>query len=530
MNVLHNKKFRYGSVSVALTVVIIAAVILLNAIFTALSQKFVWYIDMTAEEVYTLSDEAKGLLDQVDPAKPVTVIFCTPKDELEANASQRYVLYTVMEMAKEYENISIRYVDIYTNPSAVSKYEPKAGQAITPYSVIVVGTVQLKNPNTGVVEAQEQSRVYSLNSLFTYDSAGSEIIGYNGEQRLVSAILAVTQVETPIACYTTTHGETDHLIPADSSGSPLLTLLYETGYQVEPLDLIKGDIPAGCSLILIFNPQDDFKDIDGISELKKLDEFMAEGNSIMTFFDNETPVLPKYEAFLKEWGVEISRLTTDGQAANHLIKDTDRSYTPEGYTNAATYATAGLGASITRHLRESNNPKDVVFPYACAIKTPYETIYDDENGFYYGAYYSNAVTRSIYDVFTSSDNAIAYAGGSQVTDAKGPFKYMTVTRESVTDASGNKVSSYLLACSSTDFVMSSLLDGGYGNHTVLARACHELGGAQVSVSLACKYFTDLEINTITSKAANQYTVVLTVVPASLIFIAGIVIMVRRKYA
>ena len=51
MNFLHTKKFRYGSVSLALTIVIIAAVILLNAIFTALSKKYVWYIDMTADQM-----------------------------------------------------------------------------------------------------------------------------------------------------------------------------------------------------------------------------------------------------------------------------------------------------------------------------------------------------------------------------------------------------------------------------------------------------------------------------------------------
>jgi hypothetical protein len=40
----------------------------------------------------------------------------------------------------------------------------------------------------------------------------------------------------------------------------------------------------------------------------------------------------------------------------------------------------------------------------------------------------------------------------------------------------------------------------------------------------------MEITSMTSKAANQFTVVLTVVPTSLVFIAGIYVMVRRKYA
>ena len=63
MNIFHSKKFRYGSVSLAFTIIIIAAVILFNAIFTALSRKFVWYIDMTSEQVYTLSDEAFFFFD-----------------------------------------------------------------------------------------------------------------------------------------------------------------------------------------------------------------------------------------------------------------------------------------------------------------------------------------------------------------------------------------------------------------------------------------------------------------------------------
>jgi hypothetical protein len=40
----------------------------------------------------------------------------------------------------------------------------------------------------------------------------------------------------------------------------------------------------------------------------------------------------------------------------------------------------------------------------------------------------------------------------------------------------------------------------------------------------------MEIDTITAAEANQYTIVLTVVPAAIIFIAGVYIMVRRKYA
>jgi hypothetical protein len=172
-----------------------------------------------------------------------------------------------------------------------------------------------------------------------------------------------------------------------------------------------------------------------------------------------------------------------------------------------------------------------MFPYAGAIENTYDLTYNDEKGYYYGKYYENGVMRESFDVFTSSDSALAMAG-EQTLDAKAPFSYMKVTSETIyRDETNESTFSYLLACSSTDFVSAGALDvANYGNHTVLTRACQELGGAQVSVSLACKYFADMEINTITSKAANQYTVVLTVVPAAVIFIAGVYIMIRRKYA
>jgi hypothetical protein len=316
----------------------------------------------------------------------------------------------------------------------------------------------------------------------------------------------------------------------------MLMLLYETGYDVREINLATQEIPEDCTLLLIFDPQSDFLEktyLNDVSEIAKLRSFMDENHSVMAFFDYETPfdTMPNLKAFLKEWGMGISSYTNNmGGESNHLIKDPDRSFTANGLTNSGVYTEAGLGASITRQLRSAKKPKSVVFPYASAIENTYDLTYNDEKGYYYGDFLVDGIMRESFDVFTSSDNAVAIAGDTELS-GKAPFSYMKVTRESHFDQETGETSfSYLLACASTDFTSRGALDGGYGNHTVLTRACHELGAAQISVSLACKYFADMEINSITSKAANQYTVVLTVVPAAIIFIAGVYIMVRRKYA
>ena len=528
MNILHTKKFRHGSVSLALTVIIIAAVILVNAIFTALSNKFLWFIDMTSQQMYTLTDEAKELLSQMDTSKQVEIIFCTDEDILESEAAPRFALYTAKEIADTYSNVKVKYVDVVTNPTSVHYYKLHTGQNITSQSIIVASGTEC--------------RVYALEALFAYDGSTNEAIGYNGEQRFVSSILAVTQAEIPVACITSNHGELDNVQNIQS----LKDLLQETGYDVKNIDLTKDNFTdedfLDCRLVVIYDPQTDFvakSATSDISELEKLDAFLDQQNSVMVFFDNETPELPNLESFLDEWGIQIARY----DEANLLVKDKEHSFTTSGHTIVANYteATGGLGYSITKKLTNGiEHPKSVVFPMTGIITSTYEDIYDSEHDCWTGSYYFNGVMRTSYDVFTSSDSALAMAGSTSLSTAGLreiglddpayiPFSFMKITRE-IQGVDGNELYSHVLACASTEFVNPSAMDSSYGNHTVLAYACSVMGQDVISVSLDCKYFGDTEISNITASEANQYTIVLTVVPAVIIFVAGVYIMVRRKYA
>lgn len=523
MNILHTKKFRHGSVSLALTVIIIAAVILVNAIFTALSNKFLWYVDMTSQQMYTLTDEAKDLLAQMDTTKEAKIIFCSERDIIESESAPRFVLYSALEMSQAFGNIKVEFVDVVTNPSAVTYYKLHTGQNITSQSIIVASGTEC--------------RVYALNSMFAYDGSTNEIIGYNGEQRLVSGLLSVTQAEIPVACLTVNHGEKDN-----ANIASLASVLMETGYDVKTIDLSKEEIPADCRLIVIYDPQSDFLvkgDFSDVSELDKLDTFLDAQNSVMVFFDHETLVLPNLEAFMDEWGMGIARF----EDANLLIKDTQNSLETSGFNIKANYtkATGGLGYSVTKKLTDGKeHPKSVIFPKTSAIVNTYEDIYDSEHDCWTGSYYVNGVIRTSYDVFTSSDVALAMAGSSSLSKqglesigmydpAYIPFSLMRITRE-IKSIDGEEKYSHLLACASTDFVSASAMNSSYGNHTVLTYACSVMGQDIISVSLSCKYFGDTEISNITAAEANQYTIVLTVVPAAIIFIAGVYIMVRRKYA
>ena len=51
-----DKRFRYGSVSVVFTAVLVALIIVVNAVFSLIANNFHLYVDMTSVQLYSLSD------------------------------------------------------------------------------------------------------------------------------------------------------------------------------------------------------------------------------------------------------------------------------------------------------------------------------------------------------------------------------------------------------------------------------------------------------------------------------------------
>lgn len=559
-----SRKFRYGGVTAILTALIIAVVIIVNVIFSMLSQRFTWYVDMTPDLLYTLSDESKALLrdgdskfDTVSPIEMVdsireqnkesneaeglsegdegyldedvmiNIIFCDDADTVQENASQRYVYNTALELQTEFpDHINVINYNIIRNPSAVSKYKTTSNSTIATTSVIV--------------EFGTEFRLYNIKSFFTFDDAESEEPwAYNGEKKFISGILAVTRAESPIACITTNHGE---VFPDYS----LVETLVDAGYLIEEINLETDDIPDDCRLIVVFNPTEDFLINDGtsgsdIDEIEKLDAFLDETNSLMVFMSPDTPVdLPYFEGYLEEWGIKFNKETDANSIYPHMIKDSSQAITTDGYSIVGEYADYGLGGSVTEEMRSSGYPKRVIFPRAMSISYTFDPAhYADEedatNQFDYGSYYSNGVSRAIYDVFVTSENAVAHAGGKEIEAAteSNPLKLMTLSVENRSTQESNYTSidenSYVLACGSTSFASSTYLDSAsYGNTDLLLSACRAIGKEPVPVGLEPKPFADYDIDSITTAESTQYTIVLTVIPALIAIVAGAIVLIRRK--
>ena len=535
---MRTRRFRYGSMSVAITALLIAAVILANVIVTALANKYLWYVDMTKESIFTVSDPCFELLDKTftslseregDGEKAhITIKFCDAYDNLMDGSYSKYVLTTALELAAHYpDRISVEHLDIYQNPSALNPYKTSVNTTFINTDVIVAGS-------------GGEYRVYGVEDFFMISSGASSPFAYCGDKRFSSAILAVTQVQKPVVGILMGHGET-------YKDASLGYLFEQAGYKIEIInDLVSGGIPEDCRMLVSYQPTTDFRSTDDgisdVSELAIIDEFLATDNhSLMVFMSPDCPKLPNIEKYLAQWGIAFDR-AEDGNS--YVIAESAKNaLTSNGHTFFAQYESYGMGASLTSELRRVPVPQKTVFKNAMSLSfaDAYDvaTATDEESGetFTYAYKTLGAETRQVFRVLSSSTEAKALAGGKEVAaaDATNTFGLMMLSiqpRQVQEDNNGwffADQSSYVLACGSADFATEAILNSDvYGNSEVLRQAFYQMGKDAVPSYVPYIPFADLIIDSLTQERANRITVWLTVLPVALFSAMGLYVIVRRK--
>ena len=529
--------------SVLITALVIVAVIIFNVIFSALAAKYTWFIDLTTEGIYTLSDNCIELLDDTftkisaereanneEPLK-VKIRFCDLEDNLMADTAQRYVLMTAKELAEKFPDVvEIEYINIWENPTAVEKYKTSVLSSILSTHVII--------------ESGTEYRAYEINRFYLTNSGTTTPWAYFGEKRFASGILAVTQAESPVAAVLTGHGE----IFTDTG---LIETLDMAGYEVITIDdLINDEIPDNCRLMVCYNPTSDFIDSDGISDISEisvLENFLSDNNhSLMVFMSPTSPVLPIFEGYLELWGISFGREQVDTNKYNpYTVKDSANALTGDGLTFIGEYETLGVGGSITADMRSSSVPRKVVFKNAMpiSIADEFETVHQtDESGSEITYGYKNlgsGKSRETYFIFNASEGAVAMADGKEAITSTSTSKFglMTISRQQRYVQEDNygisvaDLSSYVFACGSTEAVSKALLESNtYGNSELLMKVFYEMGKENIPASLSITPFSDTTIDTLTVDRANAYTLILTVIPTAIIFGIGIFVIIRRKYS
>ena len=214
-----------GSRTLSLVLLILAVFLGIN---TGMKVLDLTPIDLTQEKLYTLTDESKERVKDID--KDVHIYFVGYTDD---NAD--------LALAKQYksanEKIVAEAVDAESRPDLVEKYG-----------------IQDTGSSGIIVECGDRSKVLTASDLVTYDSTTYETISI-AEEKLTSAIISVTTDNIPKVYFL--EGYSDFTL--DYNMYYLNAYLQNEVTEVDTLNLLStGNVPDDCDTLVITSPSQDF--------------------------------------------------------------------------------------------------------------------------------------------------------------------------------------------------------------------------------------------------------------------------------
>ena len=216
-----------GSRTLSLVLVILAVFLGIN---TGIKVLDLTPIDLTQEKLYTLTDESKERVKDID--KDVHLYFVGYTDD---NAD--------LALAKQYksanERIVAEAVDSESRPDLVEKYG-----------------IQDTGSSGIIVECGDRSKVLTATDLVTYDTTTSQTISI-AEEKLTSAIISVTTDDIPKVYFL--EGYSDFTLGYNMYY--LSVYLQNEVTEVDTLNILStGNVPDDCDTLVIPSPSQDFND------------------------------------------------------------------------------------------------------------------------------------------------------------------------------------------------------------------------------------------------------------------------------
>ena len=308
------KQLKHGMMATVLTLVFVAAVVLVNVIATVIFERYPLTLDLTKEKKYSISEQSEEYVKSIDT--DVTVTIFSPEDNFLALSDYTRQAVEVLKKFKQYnDRISYRFVDIDASPDIVKDYgsdnvttydimfetnptaEVKRTRKVTLVDLLTFNDELLTNLNNyGMsIETLVAQMGGSVRFLQYY---GAYVEASRADEAFTSALMAVTDPNPVTAVFTTGRKEADKL-------SYLQSLLTANGYQVKTIDITKEEIPAETNLVVVPAPTVDYLP----EEVKKLSDYLDNdgkmGKQMLYAGSVRQGETPNLDEFLEEWGIKI---------------------------------------------------------------------------------------------------------------------------------------------------------------------------------------------------------------------------------
>lgn len=473
-----SRKFKHGSLAVALVAVVIVLTIIFNIVMFAIDKKIKFNVDMTSNKIFSLTDDSKNFIKNLDKDVDI-IVLSSENDFINQNGYEKY-FKQANEVIKEYkrtsEKVKITYKDVEEDPAYLSQYETEN---------VSKGSI--------IVKSGDKYKIIAAKDLFEIQSASyqSQITASKAEQILTSAILYVSSEGQAKIALLSGYGE------QDSSG--LENLLSLNNYQVEKVNLLSEDIPSDAVMAIVFAPSKDY-DNAGVEKINKFMENNDKyGKHLLVVSNYEVKFFANLNSILNKWGINIEPSVAFETDTSKLVS---RNMSVFGYV--AGYANDAYSSKL------KNSSIPFFTPYANSLKITDESV--------------------VKPMLTLSAKSGSYSLESKDSDIQdkiiGNVPVAVVSEKKMSDnADAAKVfvfGSYIA------FSQNFLSKTSISNSDYIANMFNSITGQSQNITIEPKSFENTELN-VSELNSNVLGIVFCVILPLAILAVGISIVCYRKY-
>lgn len=265
---LTSRSAKFGS-NAALMILIIFGLIVVVNIFM---NRFSWRIDTTAARQFSLADQSRNVLKNLDKDVHIIGFFKSGED---ARAQELLTEYKHFS-----EKLDFTFTDPDKDPGLAKKYGIKA------YGTFVVEA-------NGVEEKVEKTE----------------------EEAITNAIIKVTREGKKKIYFTTGHGEKD-IESTDQFGlNTAKTALMDENYDLEKVVLAeKTAVPSDCAVLIVAGPRTDLF----ANERNMIDTYLKGGGKALLMIDPDAGI--SYSEVAASWGCKLGNdIVVDASGLGQLF-------------------------------------------------------------------------------------------------------------------------------------------------------------------------------------------------------------------
>ncbi len=478
-NFLTSRRFKHGALATVITIVVVAAVVLVNVIVGLLLGLFPSSVDLTDNNRFQLGEESIQYVQGLD--EDITITVCMNENEFATTDSSGYY-YQANEIIKQYaqysSHITVRYVDLMEDPGFSANY---ADYSLSEADIIVESAQRIRVVDPSELVVAEYNDDYTSYEYFS-----------DAEQVMTSAISYVAANELTNCAVITGHSETE------SAG--LTTILDDNNYQMTSVDLASTDLDSSYDLVVICAPMVDYTD----AELEKIDAFLTNGgefgktllyvaNFQQVSVDETTgavsSITPNLDAYLAEWGIEVS---LDG-----MMYETDNT---NAYNNNYVMGMNIVDEEHTAELR------DATLPFIGMYARPVNPLFESQDNITTSVLVESTSTTTLVP-YSEAEDAAAYLE-SHIGTYNAAVLSQKTRYEGLTPYSSNVIvlgSDGLLA-------ETAISDARYNNNEYMVNLINDLTGQEGGINISAVSFTSETFNASNAAAITTLIVFMIVIP------------------